>query len=73
MRFLFANPVDVAYADQEAASRTGTIVRVVEQVPPGLMYLVHEERLRDAAHGVELKRIAEEVIEVKTSNPPGSE
>jgi hypothetical protein len=73
VRFLFANPADVAYADQAAAALPGTIVRVRVGVPLGVMYLVREERLRDAAHGVELKRIAEEVIEVEAPSPPGAQ
>jgi hypothetical protein len=48
---LFANPADVALADQAAAALPGTLVRVRERVPLGWMYLVSEERLGDAAHG----------------------
>ena len=72
MKFLLANPADVAYADQAAAALPGTIVRVFKAVPIGLMYLIHEERLGDAADGVALEQIAEQVIEVTTSTPPGA-
>lgn len=77
MRFLFANPADVAYADQTAASLPGTIVRVRKAVPVGWMYLVHEEGLGAEENGAgdhrrELEQIAEEVIEVRTSTPPGA-
>jgi hypothetical protein len=72
VKFLLANPADVAYADQAAAALPGTIVRVFKAVPIGLMYLIREERLGDAAHGVELEQIAEQVIEVTTSTPPGA-
>jgi hypothetical protein len=72
VRFLFANPADVAYADQAAAALPGTTVRVFRPVPVGWMYLVRGERLGDAANGVELAQIAEQVIEVATSTPPGA-
>ena len=71
MRFLFANPADVAYADQAAAALPGTTVRVFMPVPVGRMYLIREERLGDAAQAVELEQIAEQVIEVTTCTPPG--
>jgi hypothetical protein len=72
VRYLFANPADVAYADQAAAALPGTLVQVRMLVPVGWMYLIQEERLGDAAHGVELEQIAEEVIEVTASTPPGA-
>ena len=72
MRYLFANPADVAHADQAAAALPGTIVQVRTLVPVGWMYLIQEERLGDAAHDVELEQIAEQVIEVTTSTPPGA-
>jgi hypothetical protein len=71
VRFLLANPADVAYADQTAAALPGTIVRVGTLVPVGWMYLIREERLGDATHSVELDKIAEQVIEVTTSTQPG--
>jgi hypothetical protein len=70
MRLLFANPADVAYADQAAAGLAGTFVEVRRFIPLGWMYLIPAEHAGDATDAAELRQIAEQVIEVRLPTPP---
>jgi hypothetical protein len=72
VRILFANPIDVAYADQAASSIPGTVVRLRGLVPSGRMYVIRDSDAAELRFGFELDQRAEEVIVVATSTPPGA-
>jgi hypothetical protein len=71
VKVLFANPVDVAHADQLASSLTVATVRLRAVVPPGRMYVVAAERAAEMRYGFELEQCAEQVIDVNPSRPSG--
>ena len=68
MKFIFAHPADVAYADQAAASLTGVTVKLLRLVPLGCMYVIAGEQAAGIRYGFELEQLAEQVVAVR---PPG--
>ena len=72
MRILFANPTDVAHADQAASSIPGAVVRLRSLVPAGRMYVIRDTDAAELRFGFELDQVAEEVIVVATSALPGA-
>jgi hypothetical protein len=69
MKFMFAHPADVAYADQAAAALTGVTVRLRRLVPLGRMYVIAGERAALIRDRSELEQLAEEVIDVEPTRP----
>jgi hypothetical protein len=68
VKILFANPADVAYADQAAASLTGVTVTLRLLVPLGRMYVIAGEQASAIHHASELEQLAEQIVDVE---PPG--
>jgi hypothetical protein len=64
MKVLFANPADVAHADQLAAALVAATVRLRAVVPPGRMYVIAAEDAVEMRYGFELEQCAEQVIDV---------
>jgi len=71
VRILFANPTDVAHADQAASSIPGAVVRLRSLVPSGRMYVIRDIDASGLRFGFELDQVAEKVIVVTTPTPPG--
>ena len=67
MRILFAHPADVAEADQAAASRPGTCVRLRRLVPIGRMYVLSVSDADRVRFGFDLEQFADEVMIVGVS------
>jgi len=75
MLILFANPTDVTSADQAAAARPGTVIRLSRAVPAGRMFVVAEAQAAKAGAVSALARLAQEVLSVtpagaRTYTPP---
>ena len=68
MRILFAHPADVAEADQAAAARPGTCVRLRRLVPLGRMYVLSENDADRVRFGFDLEQFAGEVVIVGVSH-----
>ena len=68
MRFIFAHPADVAYADQAAAAMTGVTVELRRLVPLGRMYVIAGEQAAEIHQAAELEQLADEILTVE---PPG--
>jgi hypothetical protein len=70
MMIVFANPTDVACADQAAAGRPGTVVRLAAVVPAGRMFVLTEEQAERAGDGSTLERLAHEVLVAEPAERP---
>jgi hypothetical protein len=72
MKILLANPADVAYADQAAASLTGVTVTLRTLVPLGRMYVVAGERAAGIRDEDELESLAERIVMAEPPRLSGS-
>src|SRR5690348_17218403 len=70
MLILFANPTDVASADQAAAAWPDTVVRLTAAVPCGRMFLFTEEQAPQADDGSTLTQLADAVLTAQPARRP---
>ena len=70
MLILFANPTDVASADQAAAAWSDTVVRLTAAVPSGRMFLFTEEQAPRADDGTTFTQLAEAVLTAEPARRP---
>jgi hypothetical protein len=70
VKFVFAHPADVAYADQAAAAMTGVTVKLRRLVPLGRMYLIAGEQTAEIRQAAELEQLAEEILTIEPPSRP---